>query len=181
MRVHEIAAAALLAAVTVVPAGPAAATHCEGSVTFVSGAPTGVAGGTNVDLVAEFETLGPGFSPGHCDLGWITTCRLDVNGTPAHDVRCLTGYGPDPTVCPAAGPCSVTVRGWAFIPSGSETVATAVVGMTWGCCGFRGGPQVTGEGSWWVTPPPAPGHEPPLEDVCRIVEENPLFVLGVDC
>ncbi|HVF04050.1 MAG TPA: hypothetical protein VNA20_04355 [Frankiaceae bacterium] len=154
-------------AVTLPATVPAAASHCTGTVQFVGGAP--VFAVTNpVEVVGTFDTRGPGFTPAHCDLGWVTTCRLWVGDTEV-PASCPTYYPPDPTVCPSAPPCGVAVRSTVNLSPGLHSV-TARLGMKWGCCGFVGGPETVAQGQWYVLKVGAADCEDVAGDICHKVD-----------
>lgn len=144
-----LAAAAVLVGTGVVPGTmpSAMATHCTGSNTFVAGTP--VAAVSNpVGITATFLTQGPGYTPQECDLGWMVSCQIWVDGQPV-STQCSTHYTPEPDRCPVDTPCGVDVTASVPMTNGTHTVK-AELRMQWGCCGFRGGPIATATGEWLV-------------------------------
>lgn len=162
-------AASLAATALVAPlATPATAGYCPGTVDFSTGAPTTTTT-DSTQLIATFDTWGPGYIPNECDLGWVTTCEMFVNGSPI-GASCRTHYAPEPDRCPSTGLCKVDVRGVTNIAEGQTVTVRAVLGMTWGCCNKQGGPESRDEGSWNVSHPSRLDEcEDVLGDLCRKV------------
>jgi hypothetical protein len=175
---NALASAALAATAVAVPAAPPAlaSSDCPGTVSFVSGS-SATSDGSTYLLRATFSTQGPGFIPQQCDLGWVTTCELYVDGSSV-PADCPTGYAPEPDRCPSATPCNVYVSGTVQLSPGTHSVR-AVLGMTWGCCNYQGGPPAEDEGSWTVTVTGTGGDDcqPIPGDVCRKIDPRVKVLL----
>lgn len=143
------------AATALLPALPAEARHgaCNGTITpngatpqgGVTPAPSGM-----VQLTATFTGNGPGFIPEECDIGWVNSCTISLNGTPL-DTTCTATPG-DTRGCSVVS-CTVNLIATGA-PVGGTNTASASIAMQWGCCLWRGGPEVTSTIDWsfsWLT------------------------------
>ena len=143
-----VAALALSGVVAPTATTPAIASDCTGSVSPTGATPTSTDVGAAF-ATATFATYGPGYIPQHCDLGWVTTCELYQDGIPV-PAGCTTGYTPQPDRCPSTGLCEVYVQGAVVVPPATTVSVRAVLGMTWGCCGYQGGPETRSEITWSI-------------------------------
>lgn len=145
-----VASTLATASVVILPSAlPAEARHgnCVGSISQNGALPQGDVLPTpdgNVTLTATFTGHGPGFTPDECDIGWVTSCAISLNGTPLQ-TTCTASPG-DTTACSVVT-CTVTATAVGR-PTVGDNTASASLGMKWGCCLWRGGPESTSTMTW---------------------------------
>ena len=124
--------------------------NCRGVVESTGSSPILVLIGNTLNVRAGFHGEGPGYVPNECDIGWVTTCRLEVNGVAVPAV-CAHTNGEDRCHEVHARPyaCDVDLFASRPVPSGVYTIS-ATLGMRWGCCGWIGGPEATQTMTWTV-------------------------------
>lgn len=173
---------ALLLGTLLVSAPPAAAfTYCSDPAGSIAPRYESPNGSTPYDsptsTVAVFHAAGPGSPAGKCDIGWVSTCKLFVDGV---DVRIPMVVESNATTNSCAGSgglyqsppwCSSDPSGCdikltnttPFTTPGTHTLA-ALVGITWGCCGFQYPTQeVLANVSWTITVNTPPGPPQSLQ------------------
>lgn len=147
MRI-AIAILALLA-IAVVPPTVSASHNCNGTVTVTSYSPAAASAGSTLSIRVVFQGDGPGYIPGECDIGWITTCRLLIDGQEVAET-CFHTNGDDRCHESAVVyECTVALTASVPVSTGTHSVA-AILGMTWGCCGWIGGQEATAMAAWQV-------------------------------
>ncbi|HWH07724.1 MAG TPA: hypothetical protein VNX21_00895, partial [Candidatus Thermoplasmatota archaeon] len=119
-----------LTTATLVPPTATAGHLCNGTVTAVSHTTTSSGGTLSIRVV--FEGDGPGYIPGECDIGWVTTCRLVVNLQEVQNATCAHTNGDD-RCHEVSSPyvCEVALTGSLQALPGVYTIQ-ATLGMTWG-------------------------------------------------
>lgn len=129
------------------PPAATAAGNCTGTVTATTFAPAVVSVGPALSVRVVFQGDGPGYIPGECDIGWITTCQLIIDGQYV-SATCAHTNGDDR--CHESGvPYRCEVAMTATVPATTNLHSIqATLGMRWGCCGWIGGPEATGTASW---------------------------------
>ena len=145
---------ALLAVLLTSSAMPAAnagdGTNCPGALDPVSQTPSGVVYSASASIRATFRGDGPGYIPGQCDIGWITTCSLVIDNAPVSGAYCYHTNGDDR--CHESATvyqCDMVVAADVTLSPGTHIVQ-ATLGMTWGCCLWQGGPEETETSTWTI-------------------------------
>lgn len=146
VRLRLVVTGAVLAPLLAMPQTAFATNSCVGSLAATGFSPIGVAASPVVDVEASFHGEGPGYTD-TCDLGWVTTCDLLVDGAPVQ-ATCTTRTATPDRCWPYD--CDVDLRSAVVLSPGLH-VLEATVGMTWGCCGWWGGPESRSTSTWSVT------------------------------